>query len=134
MSAATIARRPLTYIAAGGLALLCYLLVVWTGPSMPATTTVSGTYNLDAGYAAGCTGTGDYTDIYDGTPVWVLDEAGHPLAHSALQYSDSDRSGCRFTFNVVSDSAPFWVQVGSQEKVRVSDSPMELRAGPPRQP
>jgi hypothetical protein len=126
-------RKPIVYVA-GAAAVLVAVLVVLALSSSPSTVqTVSGTYDLDAGYAHGCVGAGDYVGVYDGAPVWVLDEAGHPLAHSTLVLSDSDRSVCHFTFAVAGADDPFWVQVGPLEKTRISDG-LALRSGPPRQP
>lgn len=134
MSAATIARKPLTYIA-GGVAVLALVFVLISATSSPAGATVSGTYDLDAGYATAgnCVGAGEYPDIYEGAPVWVFDEPGHPLASSTLVLAGQDKAACHFTFAVSSAAAPVWVQVGDQAKVRVSDG-LALRSGAPRQP
>lgn len=136
MSAATVARKPLVYIA-GAAAAVIVLAILITVSSAPSDVTVNGTYDLDAGYAAGgCAGTGDYIDVYDGTPVWVFDEPGHPIASSRLLLEDQGRSACHFTFSVASGSAPSWVQVGDQAKARIVGvgALVALRSGPPRQP
>jgi hypothetical protein len=134
MSAATVAKRPLTYIVAGAAALVLALVLI-SVTSSPAVTAVNGTYDLDAGYATAgnCVGAGEYPDIYEGAPVWVFDEPGHPLASSTLVLAGQDKAACHFTFAVSSAAAPAWVQVGTQAKVRVTDG-LALRSGAPRQP
>jgi hypothetical protein len=136
MSAATVARKPLVYIA-GAAAAVIVLLILITVSSAPSSVTINGTYDLDAGYVSGgCAGTGDYIDVFDGTPVWVFDEPGHPIASSKLILEDQGMSTCHFTFSVASGSTPSWVQVGDQAKVRIVDvgGLVALRSGPPRQP
>ncbi|MFJ1765081.1 hypothetical protein ACIOD2_32470 [Amycolatopsis sp. NPDC088138] len=136
MSAATVARKPIVYIAGAAAALAVALILIVTLSSPSASKTVNGTYDLDAGYATGgyCVGAGDYADVYDGAPVWVFDEPGHPLASSKLVLEGQSGTACQFAFSVSSPDEPVWVQVGTQAKVRVTDGVMVLRSGPPRQP
>jgi hypothetical protein len=131
MSAATVARKPLTYIAGGAAALVVALILISTSSSPAARTTTNGTFELGAQYAGSCYEAGRILGVQDGTPVWVFDEPGHPLANSPLAFTGSEQGGqmCRFTFAVVSDSVPYWVQVGSQPKTRVYDgAPVALHS------
>lgn len=135
MSAATVARNPLVYVAVAVTAVAAFLVLMTATSSPPGNATITGTYDLDASYATAgnCAGAGEYSDIHDGTPVWTFDEPGHPLASSKLILDSQDRSTCHFRFAVVGGGAPVWVQVGDQVKVRVTD-PLTLRSGQPRQP
>lgn len=124
---ATVAahRKPIVYTLAAAAVLAVAALVAFLAatPSEPSGAPVTGTYDLDARYAGSCYESGRILGIQDGTPVWVFDEVGHPLANSTLtfKFADAGDRTCHFTFSVPGAKDPAWVQVGDQPKTRISD-------------
>lgn len=97
-----------------------------TATSEPDSFTMHGSMTLsgetDDSYY-GCTGTGGYSDIGEGTTVTVYDAEEHVLGVGELGESTSDEFGCTFSFDVADvpkDEKFYRVEVAHRGKVTYS--------------
>jgi hypothetical protein len=137
--ATTTTRNPLLYIAAGAAAFigLLVVIVIASGPAVPASESITGTFTLKPDFAlpglGGCTGMGKYEDIAQGTAVAVLNQAGGVVGSAGLEYSyyDTTKGGaavCYFTFTVTGASGAYSVRVGNHPPERIYGDTVALES------